>query len=173
MSSSDDDDDGEKPPEKNKKNYPIGYRRPPTEYRFKAGQRSANPKGRPKRNRAFIQAIEKTLMTPVPMVVNGKKVHRTLGEMTLQQMANKAVKGDVAAARMVIQLFEKASPLVAPETDPREKAHKEALAAKLIDLLDRAADEKRTEKIRTKDESSDPNDLPAPDDNAAEDPAEE
>ena len=44
--------------DKNKRNYKVGYCKPPKEYRWRKGCKSPNPKGRPKKPKTLKEAIQ-------------------------------------------------------------------------------------------------------------------
>lgn len=93
-------------PEKTPKASPsdsVGYRRPPKQHQFKPGQ-SGNPKGRPKGAPTLqgVMAREATKLIKVKQgdnVVNVPKL-----EALARRVFNKALEGDLAAARMIFQL---------------------------------------------------------------------
>jgi Family of unknown function (DUF5681) len=82
--------------------YPIGYRKPPAQNRFKKGQ-SGNPTGRPKGRPNFATAFEEALNEPV--VVNEGGQRKTVGKIVaiIKQVVNKAMQGDTRATQQVFK----------------------------------------------------------------------
>jgi hypothetical protein len=86
--------------------YEVGYRRPPRHTRFKKGQ-SGNPKGRRKGSKAAKSLLERALSCPV--AINEAGTTRVVEQRyaLFKAMVAKAIKGDVRAARLVVDLMEK------------------------------------------------------------------
>jgi hypothetical protein len=86
--------------------YEIGYRRPPRETRFEKGQ-SGNPKGRRKKKPAsFAEVFEEALNERVTVVINGRARSLTMKELIVEQLGEKAVKGNRRAINALLQLRE-------------------------------------------------------------------
>lgn len=79
-----------------------GYRDPPTHSRFRSGM-SGNPAGRPKATRALADLLAER----VPIVKNGKRQTVAMFEAQLLVQVQRALKGDIKAAQLVLRLFEK------------------------------------------------------------------
>jgi hypothetical protein len=90
MSSSDDEDR-------------VGYRRPPRHSRFHKGQ-SGNPKGRRKHKPS--SAIARIAERKITATGNGRTRYVTVEDAVVQSLVQKALKGDVAAAKAFLQLCE-------------------------------------------------------------------
>lgn len=74
--------------------YEVGYGKPPKYTRFQKGK-SPNPSGRPKGSKNRKDMLQRTIMAPVTLTVNGKRKTVPAWEaMTMQQSA-KALKGDL------------------------------------------------------------------------------
>jgi hypothetical protein len=106
--------------------YEVGYGKPPSESRFKAGV-SGNPKGRPKGSRNMATLFIQIMQEPIMVTENGRSRKMTRIEAVFRQMVNKAHSGDQRAMREIVQLqrvFEAAEP--SEETSPvsleRDKA---------------------------------------------------
>ena len=83
--------------------YEIGYGRPPQSGKFKAGV-SGNPKGRPRRKPLPIaDTVEAVLSTPMKYRERGRTHTATRNEVNLKILVERAIKGDVAAADLVLR----------------------------------------------------------------------
>lgn len=83
--------------------YEIGFAKPPEHSRFRRG-RSGNPKGRPKGVLNLATILERVLQAKVTLDENG--VCRTVSklELALEKLVELAVKGDLAALRLLTSL---------------------------------------------------------------------
>ncbi|MCW2363122.1 MULTISPECIES: DUF5681 domain-containing protein [Sphingobium] len=84
--------------------YEVGYKKPPTETRFKKGQ-SGNPAGRKPKPQRQMKANIAEVVAEVwskPVEINGT-VFSTI-EVVLRTLMMKAMKGDLAALKQVIYL---------------------------------------------------------------------
>ncbi|MGY3697472.1 hypothetical protein ACVIGA_007552 [Bradyrhizobium sp. USDA 3240] len=83
--------------------YKVGYRKPPLGSRFKKGQ-SGNPRGRPKKNALefhpgrILQSIDNEELV---VNIDGKRRRMPKAEIHLRQLFNKAMRGDIDAARII------------------------------------------------------------------------
>ncbi|MEY8120365.1 DUF5681 domain-containing protein [Falsihalocynthiibacter sp. BN13B15] len=87
----------------NPKDHKIGYGNPPKNSQFKKNQ-SGNPKGRPNGSNNLNKILEKLGLEKVSVTENGTKKFMTKIELVLASMMNKASKGDVAAARLLVSV---------------------------------------------------------------------
>jgi hypothetical protein len=83
----------------------VGYGKPPREHRFKVGN-SGNPKGRPKGSLNVATTFAKAIREKVVINENGRRKTISKLEALWKQMANKAISGDVAAARLLLQMMQ-------------------------------------------------------------------
>ena len=81
--------------------YEIGYKKPPKNSQFKAGQ-SGNRKGRPKGSLNFSTEINKELETRVTVKENGQNKQVSKKRIIAKQLVNKAAGGDLKASGMLI-----------------------------------------------------------------------
>lgn len=88
-----------KPPRKNKttntsnnESYRVGYRRPPTETRFKSGI-SGNPKGRPKKTLSFSEVTEQVLNRTVEMRIGDRILRLSNREALVLSGVRQALAG--------------------------------------------------------------------------------
>jgi hypothetical protein len=82
--------------------YTVGYKKPPRNTRFKAGQ-SGNPKGRPKKTKTVEGVVKKELFAPVTIVEHGKRRKVCMLEAIVKQHTNKAAGGDTKATTMLFK----------------------------------------------------------------------
>lgn len=86
-----------------RKDYEVGYRKPPVHTRFQKGQ-SGNPSGRPKGSINVATALEKELNTPVTIKENGRTRTITKLQAAIKQLVNKAAGGDPRALHLLLNL---------------------------------------------------------------------
>jgi len=87
--------------------YEIGYAKPPEHTRFKKGV-SGNPSGRPKRTAGFDEELIREFNSPLTINENGKRRQIPKVRGIVKQMTNKALAGDIRAARVVLPLYQQA-----------------------------------------------------------------
>jgi hypothetical protein len=81
----------------------VGYGKPPKATRFKPGV-SGNPKGRPKREPvALADTIREALNAPMQYREHGRIKTATRHELSLKMLIERAVKGSVAAAELILK----------------------------------------------------------------------
>jgi hypothetical protein len=78
----------------------IGYGKPPKSRQFKKGI-SGNPSGRPKKPSDFASELMKELQSKVILLENGKRKAITRFRGINRQVVNKALSGNLSAARLV------------------------------------------------------------------------
>lgn len=87
--------------------YEVGYGKPPEKTRFKKGQPSPNPSGR--RGKAVSgSVIDKVLQRKVSLHLDGRQQKVSVGEALVLSLADKAMRGDMAATREVLRFQERA-----------------------------------------------------------------
>lgn len=92
--------------DKEKSEFPVGYRKPPRHSRFKPGQ-SGNPGGRPqKKATTFAESIERELNTRITVNEGGRQRRITKREAIAKQQTNKAVIGDLKATALLMKAIE-------------------------------------------------------------------
>ncbi len=84
--------------------YEIGYRKPPRSTRFKKGV-SGNPEGRPKTSQQKLGSVMSDVLNrEIEFMDGGRPKRASILEVIITQLASRAAKGDVAAARMLLKL---------------------------------------------------------------------
>jgi hypothetical protein len=81
-----------------KKDYDVGYGKPPEGTRFVKGQ-SGNRKGRPKGSKNLTDIFLDTLTELVPVTENGRTRSVNKFRVSMKQLVNKAASGDLRAIR--------------------------------------------------------------------------
>ena len=132
----------------NESDFPVGYKKPPRETRFKLGH-SGNPSGRPKKKGiTLVDAFARELNASIIVTEGGKSKKMTKLVAIAKQQTNKALKGDHKATELVMKAVE-----------PREIDTKENLFPVLAAMRAiHASHETATPKVTTKPASSGAND---------------
>jgi hypothetical protein len=116
--------------------YKVGPGCPPKETRWKKGDPSPNPKGRPRNNSSLTPDVKKlfedALNRKVPLTRNGRQMALAKLELGFEQLANQFAKGDRHARRDV---FTYAAQLGVDFTG-KAQALKEALAPNYQEIID-------------------------------------
>jgi uncharacterized protein DUF5681 len=115
--------------------YTVGHRKPPLATRFVKGK-SGNPNGRPRGKRNLASILLGVLFESVTVTENGKRRRITKLEATFKLIVNRAASGDVAATRVLLQLFPSLEQVLAEPDDARsDPAADRAVLANLITRL--------------------------------------
>jgi hypothetical protein len=84
--------------------YEVGKGKPPIEHRFKKGQPSPNPRGRPKGS-TRANSLQKLLGTIVWVnAPDGRRVRKSLGEVIDHKLVEMAAKGDFKAIKLIKEI---------------------------------------------------------------------
>ena len=94
--------------ERVRRNDSVGYKRPPRHSRFKKGK-SGNPRGRPKGSFNLRDRLEKAGSAQVTVTANGRTKKVSKFDVFIEQLVNKAAKGDAQAAKQLIPLLQDSS----------------------------------------------------------------
>jgi Family of unknown function (DUF5681) len=91
-----------------KKNYDIGYKKPPQHTRWQKGQ-SGWPSGRRKKKKTKVPDVQAAafaaLNAPVAVNDNGKRRRLTALEVYFRQLVNKAVAGNAVPQRILLPVL--------------------------------------------------------------------
>jgi polyribonucleotide nucleotidyltransferase len=94
--------------------YKVGYRKPPKDGRFQKGT-SGNPSGRPKKASDIGSELIREARAPLTINENGKRKVIKKVQGVAKQLMNKALTGNLPAARLLIDLLRQALDKVAEE----------------------------------------------------------
>jgi hypothetical protein len=86
--------------------YEVGFKKPPMATRFQKGK-SGNPSGRPKRIAAELdpgKILETIDNEEIIVAIDGKPQRMPKAEIHFRQLFNKAIKGDLTAARLIAKM---------------------------------------------------------------------
>ncbi|SPF75989.1 hypothetical protein ALP8811_00985 [Aliiroseovarius pelagivivens] len=118
-----------------KKDYEIGFGKPPEISRFKKGK-SGNPKGRPKGSKDFGSDLRDVLNAKVTVSENGKSRKVSSQRATLMRLREQALKGNARAIDRMLDLakaqsFEEGS----RETERQLSATEDGILERYADCL--------------------------------------
>ena len=92
-------------PPKTRRDYEVGYGKPPLHTRFQKGQ-SGNPKGRPRGSKNLSSLLNEVLNGWVIVVENGRRKRITKREAIITQLVNKSAAADLKATQIVLALLQ-------------------------------------------------------------------
>jgi len=92
-----------------KKDYEVGYGKPPVGKRFIKGQ-SGNRKGRPRGSKNLTDIFLDTITESVPVTENGRTRSVSKFRVSMKQLGNKAASGDLRAIRELGNWIKKLPP---------------------------------------------------------------
>lgn len=117
--------------------YEVGYGKPPRHTRFKKGEASANPRGRPRKNLAV--SLAEGLNKKVVVTENGRRRTIAVREAITSQLINKSATADLRAIKILLDLIKdaekQAGAATAPEAAQRFTAADEEVVEQLIERL--------------------------------------
>ena len=80
--------------------YEVGYGRPPRASRFKPGQ-CGNPKGRPRKPKTLMEAVERELDRTAVVREGGREKRLTKREVVSRQLVDASCRGQLGATRLL------------------------------------------------------------------------
>ena len=114
-------------PPKTRRDYEVGYGKPPRDTRFKEGQ-SGNPRGRPPGLKNLKTLLSEALNEPVVVAENGGHRKITKRRAIITQLVNRSATADLRAIKILLDMLrdiegqtEPASPETAAFTVADEK----------------------------------------------------
>ena len=126
-------------PPKTRRDYEVGYGKPPRDTRFKEGQ-SGNPRGRPPGLKNLKTLLSEALNEPVVVAENGGHRKITKRQAIITQLVNRSATADLRAIKILLDMLrdiegqtEPASPETAAFTVADEKVI-EQLRARFANL---------------------------------------
>jgi hypothetical protein len=93
--------------DKEKKDYEVGYGKPPKSGQFKKGV-SGNPLGRPKKASDFGSQLIREFNSELIINENGKRKVTTKGEAFVKQLVNKALSLNPPVIRLLVPWYQQA-----------------------------------------------------------------
>ncbi|MEO6113654.1 MAG: DUF5681 domain-containing protein [Sphingomicrobium sp.] len=103
---------------------PVGYGQPPLHSRFKPG-RSGNPRGRPTSKRATEAIVHDVLSQKIWVTIDGRRKRVAVEVAILLRLREQALKGDLRAARLLLELKRGSSTAVDPEPAGELMSHED------------------------------------------------
>lgn len=93
--------------------YEVGFGKPPRGHRFKKGEPSANPNGRPKGKvkRGLLEQLDKKIVVGVK---NGRRVQKSIEEVIIHNLIKDTVDGDRHALQILLRWRAEAKKAAAP-----------------------------------------------------------
>ncbi len=88
-------------PKPKKKDYEVGYAKPPKESQFQKGE-SGNPRGRPKGRKNHMTVLYQAMNETITITENNKRTTVTKFEAVMKQIMNQALKGNGPLTRLVV-----------------------------------------------------------------------
>ena len=117
--------------------YEVGYGKPPRHTRFRQGEASANPRGRPRKNMAAL--LVEGLNKKVVVTEDGRRRKITVREAVVKQLINQSATADLRATKMLLDMIKDAerqtAAAPAPEPSPPFTKADEEVVATLIERL--------------------------------------
>ena len=99
----------------NKRDYDVGYGKPPRHSRFKKGQ-SGNPRGRSSGSKNLSTLLSEALNQPVIVAENGTRRKISKRQAVITQLVNQSAKGDWRAAKILLDILQDIEGRTEPQT---------------------------------------------------------
>jgi Family of unknown function (DUF5681) len=114
-------------PPDHKRDYEVGYGKPPRHTRFKKGQ-SGNPRGRPKGSKNLPTLLTEALNESVVVAENGRRRKITMRQAIIKQLVKRSASADLRAMKILLDMVrdlegqtERACPETAEFSEADEK----------------------------------------------------
>ena len=91
-------------PPKTRRDYEVGYGKPPRDTRFKEGQ-SGNPRGRPPGAKNLKTLLSEALNEPVVVAENGGHRKITKRQAIITQLVNRSATADLRAIKILLDML--------------------------------------------------------------------
>jgi hypothetical protein len=101
-------------PPRRKRDYEVGYGKPPRHTRFKKGQ-SGNPRGRPRASKNLSTLLTEVLNERVTVAENDSRRKITKREAIIIQLVNRSAQADLQAIKILLDMLR--------EIETRTEAH--------------------------------------------------
>lgn len=88
----------------NQKDYEVGYKRPPRGHQFKPGQ-SGNPKGRPKKNKNFVEDVKGEMNELIQIQEQGKLKKITKQKALVKRIVADALSGKTSIIKLLLPIL--------------------------------------------------------------------
>ena len=88
----------------NQKDYEVGYKRPPREHQFNPGQ-SGNPKGRPKKNKNFVEDVKGEMNELIQIQEQGKLKKITKQKALAKRIVADALSGKTSIIKLLLPIL--------------------------------------------------------------------
>jgi hypothetical protein len=112
-----------------KRDYEVGYGKPPRHTRFKKGQ-SGNPQGRPKGSKNLPTLLTEALNEPVVVAENGRRRKITMRQAIIKQLVKRSATADLRAMKILLDMvrdLERQAEPASPETAEFSEADEKVL----------------------------------------------
>jgi hypothetical protein len=116
-------------PPDHKRDYEVGYGKPPRHTRFKKGQ-SGNPRGRPKGSKNLPTLLTEALNESVVVAENGRRRKITMRQAIIKQLVKRSATADLRAMKILLDMvrdLEGQTEPVCPETAEFSQADEKVL----------------------------------------------
>jgi hypothetical protein len=116
------------PPDQ-KRDYEVGYGKPPRHTRFKKGQ-SGNPRGRPKGSKNLPTLLTEALNEAVVVAENGRRRKITMRQAIIKQLVKRSATADLRAMKILLDMvrdLEGQTEPASPETSEFSEADEKVL----------------------------------------------
>ena len=123
------------PPTEGSSDYEVGYKKPPKDTRFKAGQ-SGNPKGRPKGSKNLKTLVGKELNDTVDIREGGHRLVVRKRDVIAKQLVKKGMEGHDRSIETILKLDDELEQNIKAERALAEEAERaESLSPTESDIL--------------------------------------